>query len=111
MATSKMFGSKRWRLLAGLTALVISGAAVAAEIGYPIDGQRLALAAPEIRADVPSINTVQPSQEETERFADAPYGVDAMVTGPVSAAFKQRQKQLGCAEAEWPDVPAGCYPD
>ncbi|MBS3647907.1 hypothetical protein KEU06_04595 [Pseudaminobacter sp. 19-2017] len=111
MATSKMFGNKRWRLLAGVAALVISGAAVAAEIAYPLEGERLALVAPQIGAAVSSINPAQPSQDETERFADAPYGVDAMVTGPVSAAFKQQQERLGCAEAEWPNIPTGCYPD
>ena len=111
MATSKMFGNKRWRLLAGVTALVMSGAAVAAEFAYPDDGQRLALAAPQVSPVAASIKPALASQEESERFADAPYGVDAMVTGPVSTAFKQRQERLGCAEAEWPNIPTGCYPD
>lgn len=43
-------------------------------------------------------------------FSDAAFGVDPMVTGPVSEAFRQRQLDLGCAEARWPDIPAGCYP-
>jgi hypothetical protein len=43
-------------------------------------------------------------------FADAPDGVDSMVTGPVSASFRQKQADLGCAKAVWPDVPAACYP-
>ena len=44
-------------------------------------------------------------------FADAPDGVDPMVTGPVSAEFRARQKTAGCATAEWPNVPVACYPD
>jgi hypothetical protein len=44
-------------------------------------------------------------------FADAPDGVDPMVTGPVSATFRQRQEAAGCSEAVWPDIPMACYPD
>jgi hypothetical protein len=44
-------------------------------------------------------------------FADAPDGVDPVVTGPVSAAFKQRQENAGCDSAVWPKIPAVCYPD
>ncbi|MET3793284.1 hypothetical protein [Aquamicrobium terrae] len=43
-------------------------------------------------------------------FSDAPDGVDPMVTGPVSAAFEKRQREAGCAEAVWPNVPLSCYP-
>jgi hypothetical protein len=46
-----------------------------------------------------------------ERFDDAPYGVDPIVTGPVSTAFKQRQEAARCAEAAWPNVPQACFPD
>jgi hypothetical protein len=42
-------------------------------------------------------------------FADAPDGVDPIVTGPVSAAFKQRQANIGCEKAIWPNVPAACF--
>lgn len=49
--------------------------------------------------------------ELQERFAGAPDGVDPVVTGPVSVAFKQKRALLNCAEAVWPRVPAGCYPD
>lgn len=45
-----------------------------------------------------------------EMFSDAAFGVDPMVTGPVSHEFQQRQRDLGCAEAKWPDIPAACYP-
>jgi hypothetical protein len=48
--------------------------------------------------------------EAEEMFSDAAFGVDPMVTGPVSDEFQQRQRDLGCAEAKWPDIPAGCYP-
>ncbi|MBX3567926.1 MAG: hypothetical protein KF914_07705 [Rhizobiaceae bacterium] len=46
-----------------------------------------------------------------EEFADAPDGVDPMVTGPVTAAFRDRQRQAGCDTAEWPNIPHVCYPD
>lgn len=46
-----------------------------------------------------------------DRFPDAPYGVDPIVTGPVSTAFAQKRKALACDDAVWPRVPAGCYPD
>ncbi len=49
--------------------------------------------------------------EAEQLFADAPDGVDPIVTGPVSAAFRQKQAEAGCAEAVWPDIPAACYPD
>jgi hypothetical protein len=44
-------------------------------------------------------------------FADAPDGVDPVVTGPVSASFKQRQQVAGCDSAVWPKIPTVCYPD
>ncbi|RWK37967.1 hypothetical protein [Mesorhizobium sp.] len=55
----------------------------------------------------------QPSDKRTaERlFADAPDGVDPVVTGPVSARFKQRQKAANCDSAVWPNIPTVCYPD
>jgi hypothetical protein len=46
-----------------------------------------------------------------QMFADAPDGVDPVVTGPVSTAFKQRQKAANCDSAVWPKIPAICYPD
>ena len=52
------------------------------------------------------------SQTDAEqRFDDAIYGVDPIVTGPVSTAFKDRQKKAHCAEAVRPNIPAACYPD
>ncbi|CDX49777.1 conserved exported hypothetical protein [Mesorhizobium plurifarium] len=56
---------------------------------------------------------IQPPDARTaqQMFADAPDGVDPIVTGPVSAAFKQRQKDANCDTAVWPNVPRACYPD
>lgn len=51
------------------------------------------------------------ASEAAQLFADAPDGVDPVVTGPVSAAFRQKQAAAGCADAVWPDIPAACYPD
>ncbi|RWL43600.1 MAG: hypothetical protein EOR60_21010 [Mesorhizobium sp.] len=50
-------------------------------------------------------------QTAQQMFADAPDGVDPIVTGPVSAAFKQRQKDANCDAAVWPNIPRACYPD
>lgn len=47
---------------------------------------------------------------EPEDLAVAEFGIDPVVTGPVSAAFRERQARLGCRAATWPDIPAGCYP-
>lgn len=44
-------------------------------------------------------------------FPDAPYGVDPVVTGPVSAEFRQTREVFGCDRAVWPNVPAACYPE
>ncbi len=43
-------------------------------------------------------------------FADAPDGVDPMVTGPVSQDFREKQRTARCAEAVWPEIPLVCYP-
>ena len=45
-----------------------------------------------------------------ERFSDTPDGVDPVVTGPVSAAFKKTREALDCDAAVWPAVPYACYP-
>lgn len=44
-------------------------------------------------------------------FPDAPYGVDPVVTGPVSAQFRQTREIFGCDRAVWPNIPAACYPE
>jgi hypothetical protein len=53
----------------------------------------------------------QPDPEPEELFADAEFGVDPMVTGPVTQEFRALQARLGCLEAKWPNIPAACYPD
>lgn len=47
--------------------------------------------------------------EAEQLFPDAPDGVDPVVTGPVSASFRQRQAEAGCTGAVWPNIPAACY--
>lgn len=49
--------------------------------------------------------------DAAQLFPDAPDGVDPVVTGPVSAAFRQQQAEAGCDKAVWPKIPASCYPD
>lgn len=58
-------------------------------------------------------NPARPDDARTveQMFADAPDGVDPVVTGPVSASFKQRQKAANCDSAVWPNIPRVCYPD
>lgn len=55
----------------------------------------------------------QPATERSaaEAFPGAPDGVDPVVTGPVSAQFRERQKAFACDKAVWPDIPLACYPD
>jgi len=54
---------------------------------------------------------VEPEQTAAEvAYADAPYGVDPVVTGPTSGAFKAQRESAGCDGARWPDVPLECYP-
>jgi hypothetical protein len=69
-------------------------------------GAQSATALKETRPALPS-----DARSAEQLFADAPDGVDPMVTGPVSAAFKQRQQNVGCDQAVWPKIPVVCYPD
>lgn len=87
--------SRIFRLTAVLAALgVLLAAGVANSTGTrQIDGPRLAQTGAE------------------QAFADAPYGVDPMATGPTSASFKKQQAEAGCDSAAWPDIPLACYPD
>ncbi|QKC94317.1 hypothetical protein [Mesorhizobium sp. NZP2298] len=55
--------------------------------------------------------TQSDTQTAEQIFADAPDGVDPVVTGPVSTAFKQRQASANCDSAVWPNIPMVCYPD
>jgi len=73
----------------------------------------LAMGAAQSAAALKEANPDLPSEPQTaeQMFADAPDGVDPVVTGPVSAAFKQKQRAAGCDSAVWPKIPAVCYPD
>ena len=72
----------------------------------------LAAGAAQSAAALKEANPIPPDAQTAEQmFAGAPDGVDPVVTGPVSAAFKQRQKDAGCDSAVWPKIPTVCYPD
>lgn len=85
------------RPILACTALAVLLAASAAQSAAPSKETRSALPSDKRSAE--------------QFFADAPDGVDPVVTGPVSTAFKQRQKNAGCDSAVWPKIPAVCYPD
>jgi len=76
-------------------------------------GVLIAAGAAQSAAALKEANPARSSDTQTaqQMFADAPDGVDPIVTGPVSAAFKQRQKAANCDSAVWPNVPAVCFPD
>ena len=91
-----------------------TGALALVLIGMPSSNassvvQKVAAVQEDIDGAAPSLAPAMP--EEGVEFADAPYGVDPIVTGPVSTAFKQQQDAANCDEAAWPNVPAVCYPD
>ena len=59
---------------------------------------------------------IAPAPDETPTeaelaYADAPHGVDPMVTGPSSTSFRAQQRDNGCGAAKWPDIPLACYPE
>ena len=60
------------------------------------------------QVEKPAVSDV--TTEAEQAFADAPYGVDPMVTGPTTASFKRKQAVAGCNDAVWPNVPLDCYP-
>jgi len=79
--------------------------------GVALAAVALALAAGGARSAAPQHERQHVVMSEAEKlFPDAPDGVDPMTTGPVSAGFKARQAQAGCAKAIWPNIPAACYP-
>jgi hypothetical protein len=61
-----------------------------------------------VRKDAVPTTHVTPAEHV---FADAAYGVDPVVTGPVSSKFKKVQAEAGCDEAVWPNIPLACYPN
>ncbi|MGX5850503.1 hypothetical protein ACWGTO_25820 [Mesorhizobium sp. PL10] len=72
----------------------------------------LAANAAQSAATLKEANPAATSDQTAEQmFADAPDGVDPVVTGPVSASFKRRQQAAGCDSAVWPKIPTVCYPD
>lgn len=72
----------------------------------------LAAGAAQSAASLKDADIAPPDAKTAQQmFADAPDGVDPVVTGPVSTAFKQRQKAANCDNAVWPKIPAICYPD
>jgi hypothetical protein len=76
-------------------------------------GVLIAAGAAQSAAALREADPITPPDARTaqQMFADAPDGVDPIVTGPVSASFKQRQKDANCDTAVWPKIPATCYPD
>jgi hypothetical protein len=92
----------------GIVALCTATAAMSSGSVDPADPVSRATAAAFQR---PVAGRAAAPSDDDRSFDDAPYGVDPIVTGPVSAAFKRRQETLHCAERVWPDIPAACYPD
>ncbi len=76
-------------------------------------GVLVAAGAAQSAAALREVDPITPPDARTaqQMFAEAPDGVDPIVTGPVSATFKQRQKAANCDTAVWPKIPATCYPD
>ena len=76
-------------------------------------GMLVAAGAAQSAATLREADPITPPDARTaqQMFADAPDGVDPIVTGPVSASIKQRQKDANCDTAVWPNVPRTCYPD
>lgn len=76
-------------------------------------GMLVAAGAAQSAATLREADPITPPDARTaqQMFADAPDGVDPIVTGPVSASFKQRQKDANCDTAVWPKIPTTCYPD
>ena len=109
MAIFTKFGRK-FGWAAGAVALVLSAAAINAGSASP-SGSDIPVASASLQNDFSDIDASLASTDVAQRFADAPYGVDPVVTGPVSTAFKQQREAANCDNAVWPNVPAACYPD
>jgi len=77
-------------------------------LGLPADVANGAAVSIAEEAPVAAATTV--NSDAQRMFADAPYGVDPVVTGPRSAPFRQQQQLAGCDKAVWPDIPIACYP-
>ena len=81
-------------------------------LAVSLSGLGVALSYGDGRSKIPPAEeTAQGRTTLAERqYPDAPDGVDPVVTGPVSDAFRQRQRDAGCSEARWPHIPLVCYP-
>ena len=103
--------SRVWRTVrvAALAAFALLPALVSSGSAAP-DGAYL-LARADVALPERPLQQLPPEEDASEIFADAPHGVDPVVTGPVSAQFRERRELLRCDAATWPDVPRGCYPD
>lgn len=106
MAIFTKFGRK-YGWAAGVAALWLSAAAITSGSASPSSSD-IPVASASLQED---FGDVDASTDVAQRFADAPYGVDPVVTGPVSTAFKQQREAANCDNAVWPNVPAACYPD
>ena len=97
---TRTFALKK-HLVVGLSAFALSGFVWSAESAQRPDDQTTRQA----------LESAEPGDTAAKRlFADAPDGVDPMVTGPVSQDFREKQRSARCAEAVWPDIPVVCYP-
>ncbi|WP_442581797.1 hypothetical protein ACSBOB_07405 [Mesorhizobium sp. ASY16-5R] len=108
MAISMKFHGK-YGWAAGAVALCLSAAAISSGSASPGDSDFPVVSA-SLHEDFRSTPDAT-AADVAQRFEDAPYGVDPVVTGPVSTAFKQQRQAAGCDTAVWPKVPAACYPD
>jgi hypothetical protein len=109
MAIFTKFGRK-YGWAAGAMALCLSAAAITAGSASP-SGSDISVVSASYQEDFSDVDASPPSTDVAQRFEDAPYGVDPVVTGPVSTAFKQQRQAANCDNAVWPNVPAACYPD
>ena len=90
-------------------ALNLAGITVSSAAGVDAAVINIAAVPGEVDTVVPAPSL--PVPEELAKYADAPDGVDPLVTGPVSTAFRQRQQTANCGGATWPNIPADCFPD
>ncbi len=109
MANAGKFNGKILGWVTGALALVVIG--MTSSNASSRDDLVVNVSAVQEDTDNPTTDLVPPIPDELAEFADAPYGVDPIVTGPVSTAFKQQQDAANCDDAVWPNVPTVCFPD
>jgi hypothetical protein len=86
--------------------LIAFAGAQASSLGEATDWQERAL---NLGSEQSSSHAQTHIADASDRFPDAPFGVDPIVTGP-SKAFRDQQRAAGCDDAIWPNVPAICFP-